>query len=139
MFEFFRIWLLVVGAAMTVAGALMVVVAGTPLFSMVGRLLDRGFWPAGPDAPTREFQTWAYSVTFATLAGWGLSVAFIAANAFASRQVWAWWAIAAPLALWYPLDTGRSLLHRVYVNAALNTALLIIVAIPLALTFGEFH
>ena len=139
MFEFFRIWLVVIGSALTVAGAAMVVVAGTPLFSTVARLLDRGFWPAGPDETTREFQTWAYSATFATMAGWGLSIALIAANAFASRQLWAWWAIAAPLALWYPLDTARSLRHRVYVNAALNTALLIGTAVPLALTFGEFH
>jgi hypothetical protein len=65
-------------------------------------------------------------------------IAFIAANAFASKESWAWWSIAASIALWYPLDTGRSLLHRVYVNAALNTALLIAVAVPLALTYADF-
>jgi hypothetical protein len=50
-----------------------------------------------------------------------------------------WWSITASLALWYPLDTGRSILHRVYANAALNTALLVVMAIPLTGTFGEFH
>jgi hypothetical protein len=68
-----------------------------------------------------------------------MCLAFIAANAFASRQSWAWWSVAASLALWYPLDTGRSLYHRVYVNAILNTVLLVVVAVPLAFTFAEFH
>lgn len=139
MFEASRLWLLVVCGAMTVVGVLAVLLAGTPLFSSLGRLLDRPFWPGGPDATTRGFQSWAYGVTFAVMAGWGLSLAILVANAFDSRQAWVWWAIAASVAFWYLLDTGRSLLHRVYVNAALNTAVLVLVAIPLAVTFGEFH
>ncbi len=139
MFEFFRVWLLVLGSAMALAGTAMVLIAGTPLFAVAGRLLDRPFWGGGPDETTRRFQAWACSVTFATMAGWGLCLAFIAANAFATRQSWAWWAIAASVAVWYPLDTGRSLFHGVYVNALLNTALLLAVAVPLAFTFGEFH
>jgi hypothetical protein len=66
-------------------------------------------------------------------------VAFIAASGFPTRQRWAWWSIVVSLALWYPLDTGRSLYHRVYANAILNTALLIVVAIPLTFTYSGFH
>ena len=139
MFEFFQAWLVVLGAAMAVAGAAMVLVVGSPLLSPVLRLLDRPFWPNGPDEATRRFQAFAYSVTFATMAGWGVAIALIAANAFASRQAWAWWAIATSVALWYPLDTGRSLLHRVWANVALNTLVLVLVAIPLAATFGEMR
>ena len=139
MFELFRLWLVVVFGAMAVAGGARVLLTGTPLFALVGRLLDRPFWPDGPDATTRGFQSWAYGVTFAVMAGWGLSLAILVANAFDSRQAWVWWSIAGSLAVWYPLDTGRSLLHRVYLNAILNTALLVAVAIPLVGTFGEFH
>jgi hypothetical protein len=138
-FEFFQAWLVVLGVVMAVAGAVMVLLFSTPLFSFAARLLDRPFWPNGPDETTRRFQAWAYSVAFATMAGWGLAVALIAANAFGSRQLWAWWAIAGSVALWYPLDTGRSIVHRVWVNAALNTAVLILASIPLVATFGEFH
>jgi hypothetical protein len=139
LFEICRIWLLALGAAMAVAGAAMVLLVGfRPVAPLLG-LLDRPFWSSGPDATTRRFETWAYSVTFATMAGWGVCIAFITANAFASKESWAWWSIAASVALWYPLDTGRSLLHRVYVNAALNTALLIAVAVPLALTYADFR
>lgn len=47
--------------------------------------------------------------------------------------------LAAGLALWYPLDTGRSLYHRVYANAVVNTALLVVLVIPLIGTFSKFH
>jgi hypothetical protein len=139
MFELFQGWLVVVGAVMAVAGAAMVLVVESPLLSPVLRLLDRPFWPNSPDETTRRFQAFAYSVTFATMAGWGTAIAFIAANAFGERQAWAWWAIAASVAVWYPLDTGRSLLHRVWANVALNTLVLVLVAIPLAATFGEMR
>jgi hypothetical protein len=139
MFEFFRMWLLVVSIGMVVGSATMVLLAGTPLLSGLNRSVDAAFWPAAPEAGTRKFQTWSYSVTFATMAGWGLLVVMIVANAFASRQAWAWWSIAGSLALWFPLDTGRSLYHRVYANVALNSLLLVILAIPLIGTFGEFR
>ena len=139
MFEVCRIWLLAVGVAMTVAGAGMVLLAGFRPLAPVLRLLDRPFWKSGPDETTRRFEAWSYSVTFATMAGWGVCVASIAANAFATKQPWAWWTIAGSLVVWYPLDTGRSLYHRVYANAALNTVMLAAVAIPLALSLGEFR
>lgn len=139
MFELVRMWLLIIGCAMALAGTFMVLIAGTPLFALVGRYLDRPFWSTGADETTRRFEAWAYSVTFATMAAWGLCVAFIAANAFGTHEAWAWWCIAASVAVWYPLDTGRSLYHRVYANAALNTAMLVAVAVPLVLTFGEFR
>ena len=139
MFEFFRLWLLVVSGALAVVGAVMVLIVGTPLFDVVGRLFDRAFWPGAPDAATRRFQSWAYGVTFAVMAGWGLCLAIIVAGGFSSRQAWVWWSLAASVAVWYPLATGRSLIHRVYGNAIANTALLVILAIPLIGTFGEFH
>jgi hypothetical protein len=138
-FEFFRMWLLVVAIAMTVAGAALVLLVQTPLFARLNPLFDRPFWMGAPDAATRRFQHWAYGVTFATMAGWGLLLAILVGNAFASRQAWVWWSIAASVALWFPLDTGRSLYHRVYANAAANALLLVIFAIPLAATFGEFR
>jgi len=56
----------------------------------------------------------------------------------ANRQAWVWWSIAGGLALWFPLDTARSIYARVHLNAALNVALLVAAAIPLLATFGEF-
>ena len=52
-----------------------------------------------------------------------MCMAMLVANAFATRQAWVWWSIAGSVALWFPLDTGRSLYHRVRANAAGNAAL----------------
>jgi hypothetical protein len=76
---------------------------------------------------------------FAVMAGWGLCLAMLLANAFATKQAWVWWSVAGSVALWFPLDTGRSLCHKVYANAAGNTALLVLLAIPLIGTFGDFR
>ena len=136
MFEFFRVWLLVVCSATAVVGVAGVLLAGSPL---LGRLFDRAFWSSRPDPLTRNFQAWTYSVTFAVMAGWGFCLAMVVANEFSTRQAWVWWMIAASVALWFLLDTGRSLFHRVYANAVGNFLFLLLIALPLMGTFGEFH
>jgi hypothetical protein len=139
MFEACRIWLVILGCVMAVAGTAMVFLQGIQPLSPIFRLIDRPFWKGGPDETTRQFERWSFGVTFAVMAGWGICIASIAANAFATRELWAWWTIAGGMLLWYPLDTGRSLYHRVYANAAGNTLMLAAMVIPLALTFGEFR
>jgi hypothetical protein len=68
-----------------------------------------------------------------------LLAAFIAGNAFARRQRWARDALAAALALWYVLDTAISLLSQVWVNAALNTAVLALFIVPMVMTWTQFR
>lgn len=87
----------------------------------------------------RQLRAWMTAVMGAVMAGWGLTLTILVANAFQSRQAWVWWAVATGLAVWFALDTGRSIYHRVYANAALNTVLLVLAAIPLIGTIGEFH
>ena len=66
-------------------------------------------------------------------------MAMIVANAFSTKQAWVWWSIAASAAVWFTLDMGRSLYHRVWPNVAINVAVLVAVAIPLIGTVGEFR
>ena len=139
MYEFFRWWLVAVFVALTVGGAVLVPLAGSPRLAVVLRALDRPFWPDGPDDVTRRFQTFVYSVAFATMAGWGVAGAFIAAGPLANRERWAWWALVVSVAVWYPLDTGRSLQHGARANAVGSTILLALVAIPLGAMFGGLH
>jgi len=41
--------------------------------------------------------------------------------------------------VWFPLDTGRSLLHKVYANCRAEYRVAVILVIPLIRTFGEFQ
>jgi hypothetical protein len=139
MFEFFRIWLVVLGAGIVLGGAAISLLGGTRVFAGMNRMIDPVFWQNGPDAASRRYQAWVYGVLGGAMAGWGLMITLLVSQAYDTRQAWVWWTLALSTALWFVLDTGQSLRYRVYTNAAVNTALLLALAIPLAFTFGEFH
>ncbi|HVO71423.1 MAG TPA: hypothetical protein VMT24_15340 [Aggregatilineaceae bacterium] len=98
------------------------------------------FWDTkSVDGPTQDFQRWIYSALGATVAGWGVFLAFLAHTPFKRRERWARDCMAAGIGLWFVLDTAVSLYHRVYFNAlAVNVPLLLIVALPLWFTRREF-
>lgn len=66
------------------------------------------------------------------MAGWGVLLAFISHFPFKAKERWAWNAVAAGIGLWYVLDTPLSAYYGVSFNLLFNTALLLLVAIPLA-------
>ncbi len=78
-----------------------------------------------------DFQKWIYGVLGATLAGWGVFVAFIAHYPFQQREKWAWNCILAGLLVWFVIDMAISLSFKVYFNVAFNTALFAAVVLPL--------
>lgn len=132
-YDGWRRWLLAVGAGMVVFGLFMAVASGTPLFASFNGLIDPAFWAGGtPPAGIDDFRAWAYGVWGATIAGWGVTVAYLAAEPLRRREAWAWRAIAISTAVWYAFDTGLSIAHGVILNVAFNTALLVLVAVPLA-------
>lgn len=138
MFEVARWWLAGVGALMVIGGVALTLLVNTPLLRPIVDLLERPFWTE-PTSTERDYRTFVYGVAGGTMAGWGVAVVLLASQGFPTRQAWVWWALTLGVAVWYALDTGRSIRHRVHLNAALNTLLLVAAAIPLALSFGEFH
>lgn len=130
-----RTWLTVVGIGLAVFGTGMALLARTPLFEPLHRLIDPAFWSAGPPDPgSVEFRAWAYGVWGATLAGWGIVVAFLAREAFGRAEPWAWRALALGTGLWFVLDTSVSAVHGVGANVVINVVVLAVVAVPLAAT-----
>ena len=138
MFEFFRLWLIVVGAGVAVGGVLLSLLGGTRFLALMNQLIEPAFWDGLPDAPAQRFRAWVYGVLGAIMAAWGLTIAILVSQAWNTRQAWVWWSVAASIGLWFVLDTGQSLRHRVFANAAINTVLLVAPVIPLAFTFGDF-
>jgi hypothetical protein len=47
-----------------------------------------------------------------------VNIAVLVAAGFSTHLAWVWWSIAVGVVVWLPLDTARSIYHRVYVNAA---------------------
>jgi len=138
-FDFWRRWLFVVGLAVTVFGVLMALFNGTAMFELFNRQIDSAFWgAAGPPPGAAAFQRWVYGTWGATIAGWGVFIAWIAWYPYRRRELWTRSCMAAGLAVWYILDTGVSLHFGVVFNAAFNTLLLIFLGVPLGLTWKGF-
>lgn len=131
--ERFRIrWLGVASLGLVLFGLTMALLNRTPVFDVFNRSIDPRFWPAGAPPGVSGFQAWVYGAWGATVAGWGITAAFVVRYALPRREPWAWWALVAGIGVWYVIDTAISALSGVWINVALNSVLLIVFGVPLA-------
>ena len=140
-FSFWDRWLLAVSLLLTLFGLALAFLNQTPLFdALFNNRINPVFWPS--TEVTQEiatFQQWAYGVLGATVAGWGIVVAFVARYPFLKRERWAWNALAVGITLWFIIDTSLSLYFKAVFNAAFNTLVFFLVWIPLLFTRKEFR
>ncbi|MBU0493992.1 MAG: hypothetical protein KKA73_30200 [Chloroflexi bacterium] len=139
-FSFWQRWLLVVSFIIIVFGVAMALLNGTAVFDLLfNNQISPVFWGAEtiPDVGIR-FQQWIYGVLGATVAGWGVFLAFIAHYPFKAREKWAWNCVLIGLLLWYLIDTPISLYFGVVFNAVFNTLLLVLAIPPLVFTRKHF-
>jgi hypothetical protein len=138
-FDLWSKWLLAVCAIVILFGLFMALLSWTPLFSVFNRLVDDVFWPGGSPAAVEQYQLWVYGMLGATMAGWGVTLAYIVLNPFAKREQWSWNAVAAGLALWFVVDTFMSAYTKAYFNVGVNVLLIVLAGIPLVMTRKDFR
>ncbi len=111
----------------------------SPIFSIFNGLVNDTFWPGAlPDKSTQSFELWVYGMLGATMAGWGIFLAYIVRYPFAHKEAWSWDCIALGVAAWFIIDTLISAYVAAYFNVAINLLLLVLVALPLVATKREF-
>lgn len=138
-FSFWQRWLFVFSLVVVVFGLGMTLLNRTPLFAVIDSQVNPVFWGTNPlPAGVNEFQGFVYGVLGATMAGWGVFLAFIIHYPFQVRERWAWNAFAFGLSLWYVTDTSISLYFGVVFNAIFNTVIFILAVLPLFFTYREF-
>jgi hypothetical protein len=138
-FKFWTVWLMVAAFTMSAFGVLMFLFVGTPLLGGLTQQIDQAFWSAGPVAAgLLQYQRWVYGVWGATVTGFGVLAALVGGNAIARQERWARDALGVALLVWYLMDTIVSLTFRVWVNAAINTVVFALFALPLAFTWRRF-
>lgn len=136
-YRIWRYWLLVVSIFIIVFGAIMALLNTTIVFAFFNAQINPVFWGPNPVAlPAQAFQAWVYGAWGATVMGWGITMLFIAWFPFGRRERWAWICVIVSVAFWYLLDTSISLWFGVTINVLLNTAILILVLIPLIFTYN---
>jgi len=138
-FVFWQRWLFIVSILIIIFGLGLAVGSGTSAIEPLNRLVDPVFWGSRPVPPqAAAFHGWTYAVMGAAMAGWGVFLAFVAAIPFRRRERWAWNCMVLGILFWFVPDTSFSLQAGVVFNAAVNTALLALVALPLIFTRRDF-
>ncbi len=128
-------WMEVVAGLMVAMGVAMAVLGGTSAMGVLNDRLDPAFWgDATVTGPAADYRAWLFAVLGGTMAGWSTAMILLIRNGIANGIRWAWNAVALGLIVWYPLDTGYSLGHHVWINAIGNTVILLAMAIPLVKT-----
>jgi len=123
------VWLQVVLAVLFVYG-LVLVVAGSSAQSLFTLL---GF---GPPASIESTELTAYlrlsfAVLGAVMAGWAAMMLILVRGPLASGVRWALPALAVPLAVWFMLDTGMSLVLDYPTHALFNVPFALALGVPL--------
>ena len=127
-----RWWLVLVSLAVCAFGLALALAGTSGPFEFFTQRIDPVFWgQTGPPPGAAAFQRWVYGTWGATVAGWGLMMAFIAWVPLGRGEKWARNAWAVSLALWFVVDTFYSLYCGVWINVLLNLALLVAMGLPL--------
>ena len=138
-FIFWQRWLFVLSVIIILFGMGMALLNNTVLFDLFNNQIDPVFWGGQPlPDPALAFRGWAYGLIGATMAGWGVFIAFVVHFPFARREGWAWVCVALGILVWYITDTVITLSYGVRFNAIFNTVLLALVALPLIMTRKAF-
>jgi hypothetical protein len=137
LFRFCQRWLLAMCAVSVVIGALLVVAGASPLLRAYNANVAAAFGVTLDGNALAQHQ-WALGVTGAGTMGWAVTLAFVVAIPFARRESWAWWCIAASVALWIGVDVALSLYWGVVAEVLFASAAGVGFAMPLALTRRHF-
>ncbi len=138
-FLFWQRWLLTVIGFIIAGGILMPLLTSAGLLTAFDNLVNPIFWASSEvSAAAVAFQQWIYGLVGAVMAGWGISMAFLAYYPFRQKEKWAWTGLVLSLLIWYVADTAVSLLFGVNFNAVLNTIILALFLLPLFFTRTYF-
>ena len=130
---------MILGAIIVVFGVALALLYSTPLFDIFRTQIDPVFWAAGElTGGTLLFQQWIYGVLGATMAGWGVSIAFIAAVPFKRREKWAWNCLALAVSLWFVIDTFLSWRFGALFNVVFNVLIFLAAMLPLLFSSKYF-
>jgi hypothetical protein len=138
-FKFWRSWLLAVSALIILFGLFMALLSWSPLFAVFDIPVNGVFWAgSGPDAHAKAFMLWAYGMLGATMAGWGVFLAYIVRHPFSKKEPWSRDCIAIGVSAWFVVDSFMSAYTGAFFNVAINAILFALIAIPLVLSRADF-
>jgi hypothetical protein len=139
-FIFWQRWLLIASLVFFAFGLALSFLNRTPLFELLNRQAEPVFWGSKSVPPEAAvFRSWIYGVAGATIASWGVFLAYVTHYPFKRLERWSWNCAAVGLLVWYVPDTLVSLYFGVLFNVVFSSAFAVIVALPLIFTRKLFY
>ena len=137
-FRFWQRWLQCVSVGSALFGMAFLTAPGSAMLAAYNQQVVDAFHGTSepPPAAALEQQRWAIAVVGAAMLGWAILLAAVATIPFGRREPWAWYAIALSIAAWVVTDSVVSYRAGVQLEVLFNAAVAILVALPLAMTYG---
>jgi len=85
-----------------------------------------------------QYVKFVYQILGAVLLGWSMLLYAVFYRVFIKQDRWAWIAAIVSLVIWYLPDTYFSVKLGYPANAVMNTALLVVLGIPLLMNTRQF-
>lgn len=138
-FDFWSSWLQTSLWSYALTGALLLFFDHRAVPFLAGSINERFFGQETMPLELEPYHRFLYGVIGAFLMGWAIGLAMIVRHGFRSRLPWAWTTVAASIAVWFLVDTGVSVWHGAWINAALNCVGGFFLGLPLLMTRSGFR
>jgi hypothetical protein len=139
--NFWQKWLFIFGLYLFIFGIVLAFFSNSHLINFLfNHQIDPVFWGnVKPPDNAINFRSWIYGVLGAVISGWGIMIAFIAHYPFKEKKKWAWNCIFLAALVWFIPDTIISIKYEVGFNIFVNILLLLLMLLPLVLTYNQFY
>lgn len=108
-----------------------------PLWAWHQESVANALWGSAEYGPEVEaYRAWAMALLGGTIASWAVAMMWVVAVPMRRREGWAWWAVITSTMAWFWIDTAVSAAHGVMINVLFNLGALLMLAIPLAMTWS---
>lgn len=139
-FQFWYRWLLVVSIANLIAGLIIAFFPDSFIFSHYREALSETFFRSSTMEGFKDLRAFFFGITGGTIAGYFLLQTFIVWGPFRRLRPWAWHSIFWAILLWFVIDSAMSTLHGAFFNVwMINLPVLLLVILPLAMTYTDFR
>jgi hypothetical protein len=138
-FDFWSRWLQTSLWSYALTGVLLVVFDHRAVPFLAGSVNERFFGQPDMPAAIEPYHRFVYGLVGAFLMGWAIGLAMVVRHGFKARLPWAWTTVAVSIGVWFAVDTGASVWHGAWVNAALNCVGAFFLGLPLVMTARAFR
>ena len=140
-FHFWQKWLTYANVITVFVGLVVAFFGNSFLFDLHNTATQDLFFGGEPFTPeVLKMKNWLFGIIGGTIVGFHLLMIMISENAFKRKEKWAYDAMWLGLLSWFLIDSSISFYYgAIYNIIMINIVALILIGIPLSMTFRTFY